>query len=137
MSHENVEIVMRIYDAFNRGDAATVVEAADPAVSIEDRGVIDGKSYRGRRGVQDFLAFQGESFRGQRAEFQDVTEAENTLVIVVRLSGQGVSSGAPVATEFTHAWEFREGKVSRLRIFRNKSAALEAVGLAGGNSSPG
>ena len=120
---------MRIYDAFNRGDGAIVAEAADPAVSIEDHGVIDGKTYQGRRGVEEFLAFQAESFRGQRAQVQDMIEAEDTLVIVVRLSGEGASSGAPVATEFTHAWEFRDGKVSRLRIFRNKSEALQALGL--------
>ena len=64
ISEENVEIVMRIYDAFNRGDGATVAEAADAAVSIEDHGVIDGKTYHGRRGVKEFLAFQGESFGG-------------------------------------------------------------------------
>ena len=120
---------MRIYDAFNRGDGATVAAAADAAVSIEDHGVIDGKTYQGRRGVQEFLAFQGESFRGQRAQFQDMIEAEDTLVIVVRLSGEGASSGAPVATEFTHAWEFRDDKVSRLRIFRSRSEALHALGL--------
>ena len=130
MSQENVELVMRIYDAFNRGDGATVVRAADSAVSIEDHGVIDGKTYQGRRGVEEFLAFQAESFRGQRADFQDVTETEDTLIVVVRLSGEGMSSGAPVATEFTHAWEFRDGKVSRLRIFRSKSEALEAVALS-------
>ena len=130
MSQENVDLVMRIYDAFNRGDGATVVEAADPAVSIEDYGVIDGKSYLGLSGVWEFIAFQAESFRGQRAELQDVIEAEDTLVIVVRLSGEGASSGVPVATEFTHAWEFRNGKVVRLRIFRTKSEAFEAVGLS-------
>jgi ketosteroid isomerase-like protein len=130
MSQENVELVMRIYEAFNRGDGATVVEAADPAVSIEDYGVLDGKSYQGRHGVWEFIAFQAESFRGQRADLQDVTEAEDTLVVVVRLSAEGVSSGVPVATEFTHAWEFRDGKVSRLRIFRSKTEALEAVGLS-------
>jgi ketosteroid isomerase-like protein len=130
MSQENLELVMRIYDAFNRGDGRSVVEAADPAVSIEDYGVLDGTSYQGRRGVWDFIAFQAESFRGQRAELQDVTEADNTLVVVVRLSGEGVSSGAPVATEFTHAWEFRDARVSRLRIFRSKREALEAVGLS-------
>ena len=80
---------MRIYDAFNRGDGATVAEAADAAVSIEDHGVIDGKTYHGRRGVKEFLAFQGESFRGQRAQFQDMIEAEDTLVIVVRPVGRG------------------------------------------------
>jgi len=131
MSQENVEIAMQIYDAFNRGDGATVLKVADPAISIEDHGVIDGRSYQGRRGVQEFLAFQAESFRGQHAEFQTVTDAGETLVIVVRLSAEGVSSGAPVATEFIHAWEFRDGKVSRLRIFRSKSEALEAVGLPG------
>jgi len=129
MSQENVEIVMRIYDAFNRGDGAAVVEAADPAVSIEDYGVIDGKSYQGRRGVQEFLAFQAESFRGQRAEFRDMIEADDGLVIVVRLSAEGASSGAAVATEFTHAWEFRDARC-RLRTFRNKSDALKAVGLS-------
>jgi len=129
MSQENLHIAMRIYDAFNRGDGATVVESADAAISIEDHGVIDGNSYHGRCGVLEFLAVQAETFRGQRAELQDLTEAEDTLVIVVRLSAEGVSSGAPVATEFTHAWEFRDGKVSRLRIFRSKREALEAVAL--------
>ena len=130
MSQENVEVVTRIYDAFNRGDSGAVVEASDEDVSIQDYGVLDGESYHGRGGVLQFLSFQAASFRGQRVEAQEVIEAGDTLVAVVRLSVEGASSGVPVATEFAHVWEFRAGKVRQLQVYRTKAEALQAVGLS-------
>jgi ketosteroid isomerase-like protein len=40
MSRENLDVVRAMYDAFHRGDSDTILELADPAVSIEDHGVI-------------------------------------------------------------------------------------------------
>jgi ketosteroid isomerase-like protein len=129
MSQEDVEVVRGIYDAFNRGDAGALVEASDPEVSIEDHGVPDGKSYHGQSGVLNFLSFQAESFRGQRVEAQEVIGTGGTLLVVVRLSVEGASSGVPVATEFAHVWELHAGKVRRLRVYRSKADALEAAGV--------
>ena len=51
MPRDGLEVVRAMYDSFNRGDTDTILELADPAVSVEDHAVIDGTTYEGRDGV--------------------------------------------------------------------------------------
>ncbi|MFL5819432.1 MAG: nuclear transport factor 2 family protein [Solirubrobacteraceae bacterium] len=126
---ESVEVVRAIYDAYNRGDADGIVEVTDPEICIEDHGVIDGASYRGRSGVLEFLAFQSESFREQHVELEELVGVGGALLAVIHLSAEGSASGAPVGGRFAHVWELEEGLIRRLGIYSNKEEALEAVGL--------
>jgi ketosteroid isomerase-like protein len=66
---------------------------------------------------------------GQRVELEELIETGATLVFVVRLSAEGTSSGVPIADEFADVWELQGGKVRRLRVYRSRADALEAVGL--------
>jgi ketosteroid isomerase-like protein len=120
VSQENLEIVHSIYDAFNRRDTGAILDVIDPAISIEDYGVIDGATYHGLSGVSEFIAFQAASWAGQRVEAKELIEAGDSLVAVVRLSAEGPSSGVPVADEFAHMWELQDGKVRGLRVYRSR-----------------
>ena len=55
MPLQRSEVARAMYDAFNRGDMEAILELADPAVTVEDHGVIDGATYEGREGVVQFL----------------------------------------------------------------------------------
>jgi ketosteroid isomerase-like protein len=129
MPRERLEVVRTMYDSFNRGDTDTILELADPAVSVEDHAVIDGTTYEGREGVIQFLAFQAEAFAAHRVELEEVLETGDEIVVVVRLRGEGPLSRIPLEGNFTHVWQIDDGMVHRLRVYATKQDALEAAGL--------
>jgi ketosteroid isomerase-like protein len=131
MSRQNSEVARAMYDAFNRGDMDTILELADPAVSVEDHGVIDGATYEGREGVVQFLAFQAEAFSAQSVELEELIETGEEIVAVIRLRGEGPVSRVPLEGRFTHVWEIAGGMVRRLRVYATKQEALEAAGRPG------
>jgi hypothetical protein len=53
MSQENVEIVRRCCEAFNRGDFEAALDALDPAIEYGLRHFPDGRGYQGREGVRE------------------------------------------------------------------------------------
>ncbi|HEX5896836.1 MAG TPA: nuclear transport factor 2 family protein [Thermoleophilaceae bacterium] len=128
MSREKVEVVRAIYDAFNRGDTDAILELVDPAVSVEDRAVIDGATYEGRDGALSFLAFQAEAFNAQSVELEEVVDTTDEIVAVILLRGEGPRSGVPLEGRFSHVWEVAGGVVRRLRVYVTKQEALEAAG---------
>ncbi len=128
MSREKVEVVRAIYDAFNRGDTDAILELVDPAVSVEDRAVIDGATYEGRDGALRFLAFQAEAFNAQSVELEELVDTTDEIVAVIRLRGEGPRSGVPLEGRFSHVWEVAGGMVRRLRVYVTKQEALEAAG---------
>jgi ketosteroid isomerase-like protein len=127
MSRESLDVVRAMYDAFNRGDTDAILELADPAVSVEDHGVIDGATYEGRDGVVRFLAFQANAFNAQSAELEELVETGDEIVAVIRLRGEGPLSRIPLEGRFTHVWQIAGGMVRRLRVYASKQEALEAL----------
>ena len=128
MSQEKVEVVRAVYDAFNRGDTDAILELVDPAVSVEDRAVIDGATYEGRDGALRFLAFQAEAFNARSVELEELVDTTDEIVAVIRLRGEGPRSGVPLEGRFSHVWEVAGGVVRRLRVYVTKQEALEAAG---------
>jgi ketosteroid isomerase-like protein len=127
MSREPVDVVRAMYDAFNRGDTDTILELADPAVSVEDHAVIDGTTYEGREGVIRFLAFQADAFNAQSAVLEELIETGDDIVAVIRLRGEGPLSRVPLEGRFSHVWQIAGGMVRRLRVYASKQEALEAA----------
>jgi ketosteroid isomerase-like protein len=127
MPRANMEVVRAMYDAFNRGDTEAILELSDPAVSVEDHGVIDGATYEGREGVIRFLAFQADAFNAQSAELEELIETGDDIVAVIRLRGEGPLSRIPLEGRFSHVWEIAGGVVRRLRVYASKQEALEAA----------
>jgi hypothetical protein len=57
MSQENVEIVRRCCEAFNRGDYEGALDALDPEIEYDLRHFPDGRVYRGHQGVREAFPF--------------------------------------------------------------------------------
>src|SRR5918995_6265561 len=127
MSQQNIDVVRAIYDAFNRGDTDAILALAEPAVSVEDHGVIDGATYEGREGVVRFLAFQADAFDAQSVELEELIVTGDEIVAVIRLRGEGPLSRVPLEGRFTHVWQIAGGMVRRLRVYASKQEALEAL----------
>jgi ketosteroid isomerase-like protein len=69
------------------------------------------------------------TFDDYSRNLEEVIDAGDQVVSVMRVRGKGRGSGAPVESRVAQVWTFRDGKVVRYRDFPNKADALKAAGL--------
>ncbi len=131
MSQENVDVVRRWLEAYNRRDIEELLELSDP--DIEFRSIFaqieSGGAFRGETGVYEYFKTIGdayETFQVLQDEFRDAGAA-------VWLSAQAVwtgrGSGASDTTRIAVVVWLRKAKVMRVETFTGRAAALEAAGL--------
>jgi ketosteroid isomerase-like protein len=124
MSRENVDLVRRIYDAWDRQESARDfisedVEYVNPSYAVEP-GTRHGRA----------------SFRVVRDTYEDFMltverclDAGDEVVVLARYTGTGRVSGVPIGGEHGYVWTVRDGLAVRFRWFQSHREALEAAGL--------
>ena len=137
MSQENVEIVRRGLEAFQRA-----LEGDDPGAAF-DTGLLaddwewvlqnpfEGKSvWRGRQEYVEFVrAWTGE-FEDYSIRFEQLIDAgDDRVVIIYRQRGTGKGSGVPIDMHGGMISELRDGRVIRTTNYPDPAEALEAAGL--------
>jgi uncharacterized protein len=133
MSQENVEIVRRAFEAFNRGDLDGAVSDAAPDIEYIASGAIPGATgvYRGPEGFKRFAGWLREEFDDARIEVNDLIEARDQVVASVTNRGRGKRSGAETSWKLWTLWTLRDGEIVRGQGFTSREEALEAAGLEG------
>jgi ketosteroid isomerase-like protein len=114
MGEADVEALERGYAALNRGDLSVVRDLLDPDIEWHEPGPsLEAGNHRGRDGFERFFRGWLESFEGFRVEPERVVERGDQLVVVVRQTGTGRSSGVQVETRLAHVWTIADGKAVR------------------------
>jgi ketosteroid isomerase-like protein len=132
MSEESVEMIRRGYEAFNRGDLDSAIADLDPEIEWLGPGDLpDAPSvYRGHDGVRAFWALWNDVFERFWVEIEEMIDAGDHVVALVRVHGRGRDSGIEVETPiYPHVWTVRDGKSVRMEMMPSRREALEAVGL--------
>jgi ketosteroid isomerase-like protein len=133
MSQENVELIYRANDAFNRRDLDAFLALVDPDAEVTSpiAELEGGRPYRGHDGIrswwEDLLGVSPDV----NTEVDEVRDLGDVTVARVRLRGRGIESDAPLDQTTWQVAEWRYKKcVVRLRIFLSEADALEAAGLS-------
>ncbi len=131
MSQENVEVVKRLYDAFNREDLDTGRALCDPEVVIDRSNSIgpDARIYRGHPGLEEFWNEWKRAWSDTRWEIDEWIDGGDNVVVLGRLYARGAASGASVEANVSQVVVVRGGKVLSSKLFQSRSEALEAAGL--------
>jgi len=131
VSQKNVAVIRRGIDAFNRRDVDLLAEltTADfewfPALP----GAVEAESYRGRAGMDTYFAEISGTWEELRILVYDVRDLGDGAVVLGRTEGRGRASGVELEAPIGIVYEFRCGKVSRVRAYLDHDTALKAVGL--------
>jgi uncharacterized protein len=129
MSQENVEIVRRGYEHFNRTGEVDLSDL-DPEILYDvSRRTFDPLVYHGHEGVQEFVALLREQWASMRLEPQEFVDAGDKVVVSLRLVGVGKESGVETTANTAHLLTFRDGKIVRQTVFQTMDDALKAAGL--------
>jgi ketosteroid isomerase-like protein len=130
MSEENVGIVRRGYEHFNRTGEPDYSDFDPEIVYDVSRRTFDPLVYHGHEGVREFLTLIREQWAAMRLEPQEFVDAGDKVVVSVRLVGVGKESGVETTANAAHLWTFRGGKIVRQTVFQTMDEALEAAGLS-------
>jgi ketosteroid isomerase-like protein len=132
MSLENVEIVRRHHQAYNRHDIGAFLEPLDPNVEwIPIMAALEGRTYRGRDGVRRWLedlTTDWEIFETCPEEFRDLGDR---VLLLGHWRARGRASGVELENQpASWLYEIKDGRVVRMRTYTDRAEALEAVGLS-------
>jgi ketosteroid isomerase-like protein len=133
MSQENVEVVRRIYAAFNDGDLETVLTFIDPDIEWNASDVFfdQPRTYLGRRAWQEeFLAELFGIFEDYRGDPEEIHDAGDQVVVVAQVGGRGRRSGARIAARVAHVARVEDGRLVEFTELRDVRKTLEAAGLS-------
>jgi ketosteroid isomerase-like protein len=129
MSQENLEIVRSVFDATNRGDWDTVLAAYSPDTEWDDRDLRpEGAVYRGIDAMRAEMRAWFGTWSNYHQEIEQLLDAGDDVVVVLRESGVGKGSGATMDQRIGVVVTVRGGLIARTSLYRDPTQALEAVG---------
>jgi ketosteroid isomerase-like protein len=135
MSEENVQVVRRIYDAAAGRDDVTPFEvyAEDIVFDVSNgrRALFFTKPvYQGHEGVRQFWREALSAFGEVKFEVEELIDAGDQVLAVIREREVGRASRVPVETTHLAVYTLADGKVTQMQLFDDRQQALEAAGLS-------
>jgi ketosteroid isomerase-like protein len=134
MTTENVEVVKRGVDAYNRGDVEALLEVLDPEVEWHPGVLIafEGRArvYRGHEGVREMMGDVFDAWKEVTTELSEFRDLGDRIVAIGRLRIRGRGSGADLESPFGSVTEISNGKAIRVLTFFDHKEALAAAGLS-------
>jgi ketosteroid isomerase-like protein len=130
MSQANVEIAKRLTDAFNRREVETLLDLTTADCEMTSK-LLDARAeFHGREGLESYYGMLADSWEEFQAVAEEYRDLSDRVLVLGRLRGHGKGSGVPVEGPSGVVLDFREGKISRIRLFVDHGEALRAAGLA-------
>ena len=131
MSQAIVQIAKQVIDAFNRRDVDAIFECVNPDLEWLPAMPFGGGPLRGREGIESYVREVSDSWDEYRVVAEDFHVLDDERVLVLsRIEGRGAGSGGLVDAAMGQIFDFRDGKISRVRTYLDHGEALRAAGLA-------
>jgi ketosteroid isomerase-like protein len=126
MSEENVEAARRCFEAYRRGDYTEASALLAPDVVWE---IGQELPARGPAAVREMWKRWDGEWEKLETVADEFVDGGDSVVVAVRYRGRGRVSGIEVDDRLFEVHTFRDGQCVRKVEFRERSEALEAVGL--------
>ena len=86
--------------------------------------------FRGHDGVRRWFRDVTDALPDAEFAFPDIRDLGNRVVALGRLRARGRVSGAETETPFAYVVDLEDGRMIRVRAYRDHEEALEAAGLS-------
>jgi uncharacterized protein len=133
VSSQNVELVKRAYEAFNREGAKGTLPFLAPDV-VWDESRLPARLpgvFHGHDGMMKLDRQNAELWLDIRADVESIVAAgEDKVVAHLRAYGRGRFTGEEVELRISHLWEMRASKAVLVRLYLDPQEALEAAQVA-------
>lgn len=135
----NLTTVKTIYEAFGKGDVATILNEMDDAVQWEawadntaqKAGVPWLQARSGKAGVLSFFQYLGTQTKVLDFQVLDLMAGQNQIAVEFIIELEVPALGTRYRDEEIHLWTFNDaGKVIRLRHYVDTAKHLAAAKIA-------
>jgi ketosteroid isomerase-like protein len=135
MSQQNVEIVKRLYDAWNCRDEEELVALSDPEIEyVNSPTAVEPGTRRGTNELLAVVRMQWEMLPDGRQEIDQVYDRGEEIIVLGRTSRRMPEGDARIEDQGLASWTIRDGKVVRAEVLGFGRAevekALKAAGLS-------
>jgi ketosteroid isomerase-like protein len=134
MSSENVEVVRRTIEAWQRDGSETWLSMFDPEVEWHSaQRLVEGaaSTYRGIDGMREMWTFWRTEIEDLQLEIEAHRDlGDNDVLTLARIRWRGPASGIVVESPLAMVATVRDGRVLRSMDYLSHAEALEAVRLA-------
>jgi len=132
MSRANVNALLEHFAATNEGDfpKAMTYYDEDVVLVVDENAFLDAGTFTGRDAVGKWFGDWFSTFeRGYSFEIEETRDLGDAVFFVATHYGRGRSSGVEVRGQTGYVYTFRDGKIIRAELYRDRASALEAAGL--------
>ena len=129
MSEQSLARVREGYEFIDR-EHEPDFDLLDPDVRWHTRADLpDTATHRGHDGAATLMAEWFGAFDDLRVDLEELIDAGNHVVAVLRLRGRARGGAHEVNMSETHLLTMRDGKVTEIHEYQTKAEALKVVGL--------
>jgi uncharacterized protein len=129
----NVQLMQDLYDAFGRGDVATVLGAMDPGMQWREA---EGNPYQPSGSpwvgpdavLQNLFIKLGTEWDGFTVHPKQFHDAGPTVVVEGRYTGTYKQTGRKLDAQVCHVWHITDGKVTSFQQFVDTGQLQEVMG---------
>jgi ketosteroid isomerase-like protein len=127
---QNVEIIHRMYEARDAGDAEGTMACFHPEVVLDatvrmDSGIVHGREELGR-----IIGEWVEAFDEWREEIHEIRDLGSQVYVVATQRGRAKGTGVEVESRYALLYEVEGGQITRMAMFSGEAEALAAAAAA-------
>ena len=119
--HMNKTIVQKIYALYRQKDTKGILELqaenTEWSVAASAEKIPWANPGRGHKGVTNFLKILSEWLVPEAFVVESLVEEGNKVVAIGYQAGYVKPTGDHYEYDFVHVWEFKDGKVTRFRVY--------------------
>jgi ketosteroid isomerase-like protein len=131
MSHENVQLIRGLYDAFGQGDVAAVLGKMDQDIEwreAESFIYADRNPYVGPQAVLEGVLMRfGSEWNGFTVTPEEWLDAGNHVVVLGTYTGTHKATGKDVRAQFAHVWAVKGARVLRFQQYTDTKQFAEVI----------
>ncbi|MDB5268490.1 MAG: hypothetical protein JWP58_1530 [Hymenobacter sp.] len=127
---QNTQIVQAGYELFGKGDIPNLLKLYTEDIEViipgASQGIPYAGVYRGKEAVATFFTKLHEAMEFERFEPTEFIAHGDKLVALGYAKGQVRATGQFEEEEWAHAFQMRDGKVSRFQVYTDTAAVAQA-----------
>ena len=132
MSQENVDIVQRAFEAWNRGDIeGYIAHLCSDVEAVPMGAALEGEVWRGHDEVRAWWQTHPEVWEALSIWAEEFEQVDDELLLVSGRWEAVARSGVEMSVPATWVFGFRDDKIAYWQAYTSRATALEAVGLSG------
>lgn len=130
---DNVTILKGGYEAFAKGDVATVLGLFDPKIEWNEAEHVTywpGSAFHGPQEiVNGVFAKIPNDFDGFQIEIRRMVASGDTVLVEARYRGTAKATGKPLDAQVAHVWDFRDGKAVKWQQYTDTWQFAQVTGI--------